>query len=64
VDVEVRRSRLGSENAAVGIHIAPNDDHVLPDSFDVVVAGNRIASDTLPVSDPLLNIVVEDNTIE
>jgi hypothetical protein len=61
VDVEVRGSRLGSDYAAVDIHIAPDEYEVFPATFDVSATNNRIASGTLPESDPALNIVVENN---
>ena len=62
--VDVRGSRLGSDHAAVSIHIAPDDYDVFPVTFDVSVIGNQIASGTLPASDPALNIVVRDNVRE
>src|SRR5207249_2521811 len=64
VDVQVHGSRLGSDYAAVDIHIAADDNGVFPATFDVDVSGNVIASGTLPESDPTLNIIVENNTRE
>ena len=64
VGVEVRENRLGSANAAVEIHIAPDDHDVFPPTFDVNITGNTIVSGTLPASDPALNIVVDNNVIE
>jgi hypothetical protein len=69
--VEVRGSRLGGGFAAVDVHDAPNLEmgldgpvEVWPESFDVSVTGNRIASGTLPESDASLGITVEGNTFE
>lgn len=64
VDVEVRGTRLGSDYAAVDIHIAPDEYDVFPATFDVSVTNNRIASGTLPDSNPALNIVIGDNVRE
>ena len=64
VDVEVRGTRLGSDYAAVDIHIAPDEYQVFPATFDVSVTNNRIASGSLPESNPALNIVVSNNVRE